>query len=694
MKRPVILIALISFLISFIFLKMDCIYIKYLAIAFIILMGYLWTQKRYRFVYIIMIFLILCSLSFNIYQYMKYEYIGSIEGDLYSYHNDYIIKSNNAKILIKNDINKKLDRGIYQMNYEKNEFYNKNPNTFHYEDYLKSFKINDVVYLSEIEYTLIEKKFTLNSYKWKEKIINRFENSRYTQYVRALILNDKSGVDKELLNILRENGTSHILSISGLHIGLLFFIIYLLLFFLPYKYRYILSVLILMGYLYIISMPISAVRAFSMLTLIYIAEINNRRYDILETLGIIGYVLILFNPFIVLNISFHYSFVAVISIEMVYNAFFKNVNNKLFTLVFFPLSIQIGMLPLTIYYNHMIHILSFFINIISVFLITIILYLSVFTVIIPFDFMIQFIDFLFYILFQSNLYINSLELFKIKIPAPSLIIVFLFYILMILFYEKKYRKKLIYILVILFFIYGIYFFTVTEVYFLDIGQGDSILIKRGFTSMLIDGGKKDRNLEDILLSQGIRNLDYLIVSHSDFDHIGGIMDIPDLTRKSVVFYKKPNEKDEKFSNIKYKKKYNVDHLDTLDLGFMTLDFIKYKSLEDLNNSSVVNYITIYGLKLLFTGDIEKEVEEKIYYKLSKVDILKVPHHGSKTSSTEEFIDKLSPEIAIICVGKNNYGHPNKEVLKRYHDREIKIYKTIDGCVKLYIFPNKMYFFNQ
>ncbi len=694
MKRPVILIALISFLISFIMLKIDFVYAKYLGIGFIIITGYLWTQKKYRYIYIVLIFLLLVSLCFSIYHDNKYVYKGDIKGNLYSYHNDYIIKNKNAKILIKNDLNKRLDRGVYQIKYEKNEFYNKNPNTFNYKDYLKSYRINDVVYLSEIEYKLIKKKFTLNSYKWKEKIINRFHNSKYKKYIKALILNDKKGINKDILNILRENGTSHILAISGLHIGLIFIIIYTILFFVPLRYRYILSILLLMIYIYIISMPISAIRAFFMLILIYITEINNRRYDILETLGIIGYILILFNPFIVLNISFHYSFVEFISIEMVYNSFFKNMNNKLFAMVFFPLAIQLGMLPLTIYYNHSVHILSFLANIASVFLITMILYISVFTLIIPLDTIIRFIDFLFYILFKINIYINSLDIFKIKLPSIHIILVFLFYIFIILFHEKKYRKTIVFMLFIITFIYGIYFFTVTEVYFLDIGQGDSILIKRGFKSMLIDGGKKDRNLEDILLSQGVRTIDYVIISHSDFDHIGGITDIKDLTKKSIVFYKPPNERDDKFKSIRYKNKYNVDNLNNLDLGFIKLDFIKYKSLKDLNNSSVVNYIDIYGLKMLFTGDIEKEVEDLLYKKLDKVDILKVPHHGSKTSSTDNFIKASSPDIAVICVGKNNYGHPNKEVMKRYKDKQIKIYKTINGCIKLYVLPKKIYFFNQ
>ena len=126
-----------------------------------------------------------------------------------------------------------------------------------------------------------------------------------------------------------------------------------------------------------------------------------------------------------------------------------------------------------------------------------------------------------------------------------------------------------------------------------------------------------------------------------------------------------------------------------DFSFCKFECLDYPVGDTYNNASLIGYLSIYDTSIFLTGDIEAEVEEKLI--LRPVDILKVPHHGSKSSSTHDFIDALSPDNALICVGKNNYGHPSQEVLNRYISRNIPLYKTLDGCVKVWVLPFNIYF---
>ncbi len=230
-----------------------------------------------------------------------------------------------------------------------------------------------------------------------------------------------------------------------------------------------------------------------------------------------------------------------------------------------------------------------------------------------------------------------------------------------------------------------------SVYFIDVGQADSILVRTGDDNMLIDAGNNEDGplIVSYLKELGVEKIDYLVGTHPHEDHIGGMDDViksfnvetylmPDVLSTTKTF---EDVLDALYSkNLSYevpeeKKIYN--------LGDASIEVI-YVGEEggDLNDASIVLRLTYGGNSFLFTGDATSKVEKQILNKDIKSDVLKVAHHGSNYSTTSEFLDKVNPEYAVISVGKNNsYDHPSLTTLEKLNKRGIKTYRTDeDGTI--------------
>lgn len=223
-----------------------------------------------------------------------------------------------------------------------------------------------------------------------------------------------------------------------------------------------------------------------------------------------------------------------------------------------------------------------------------------------------------------------------------------------------------------------------ELFFFDVGQADSILIMNKGQTMLIDAGN-DENGEQIvedIKSLGITKLDYLVVTHMHADHMGGMdkvirnfdvgtMYMPDTLQTTKQVEEMLDAMLD--TGLTYE---SPDIGDTFMLGNANAEIVHIDNdeTENLNNSSIVIELTFEEQKLLFTGDAEKEVEEKL--NLGKINILKVGHHGSSTSSSDKFIKQIKPDIAVMQVGKDNsYNHPHSSVVKRLQKNGAIIYRT-------------------
>lgn len=231
-----------------------------------------------------------------------------------------------------------------------------------------------------------------------------------------------------------------------------------------------------------------------------------------------------------------------------------------------------------------------------------------------------------------------------------------------------------------------------EVHFIDVGQGDSILIQEDKkTNILIDGGDRWNSVEDKVLSylreNGVKTLDALVSTHAHSDHIGTLEAVINNFNVSQVYDPGKIHTSKTFENYLIAIDQNNIPFSTPGRGDEFLvGNLKFKVLnpkspvEDysLNNSSLVLRLEYEEVSFLFTGDIEKEVEKEIIAANLKLDsnILKVAHHGSKTSSTNNFIDKVSPEVAVITVGEDNkFGHPDRVRLSALKRKNIKVYRT-------------------
>ena len=257
-----------------------------------------------------------------------------------------------------------------------------------------------------------------------------------------------------------------------------------------------------------------------------------------------------------------------------------------------------------------------------------------------------------------------------------------------------------------------------KIHFVDVGQGDSTFIVTPHNkTILIDGGGSSSSDFDVgestlipyILDRGFTKIDIVIISHFDQDHVGGILTVLQELKVKNVYISKQTEKSdnyEKFLKIVNDKKIKVYEIiagNKIKIEKdMYLDILWPKEsqiMENvLNNNAVVYNLHYKKFSMLFTGDIEKIAEEQILDLYSqnknelKTDILKVGHHGSKTSSTSEFLNVVNPKIAVIGVGKNNkFGHPNDGVLKRFDDLNCKVYRTdLNGEISIEINRNSKF----
>ena len=224
-----------------------------------------------------------------------------------------------------------------------------------------------------------------------------------------------------------------------------------------------------------------------------------------------------------------------------------------------------------------------------------------------------------------------------------------------------------------------------SIYFLDVGQADSILIRLNGQNMLIDAGNNEDGplLVNYFKELGIEDFKYVVATHPHEDHIGGMDDIinnfnidtfymPDKITTTKTFedvLDALENKNMKYNTLNDGDKFNIDdaNFEVISGGFTN---------SDINDSSIVLKLVYLNNSFLFTGDATRNVENKILDKDIKSDVLKVGHHGSKYSTTDKFLDKVSPKYAIISVGKDNiYNHPSSNTITKLENKGIKIYRT-------------------
>lgn len=232
------------------------------------------------------------------------------------------------------------------------------------------------------------------------------------------------------------------------------------------------------------------------------------------------------------------------------------------------------------------------------------------------------------------------------------------------------------------------------VYYIDVGQADSILIVNENQSALIDAGNNEdgENVVNFIKSKGITKLDYVIGTHPHEDHIGGLDDVINNIDTDKIYLPKIQTNTKTYEDVlqaiqnKNQKISSFSKGDKFTIGDANLEVMTDSILDknNLNLSSNIIRMEFNGTSFLFTGDAEEENEKTIEWE--QTDILKVGHHGSTTSTSQNFLNQIKPQYAIISVGKDNdYGHPNEKILERLRKVQTEIFRTDEsGTIEIIV----------
>lgn len=529
-------------------------------------------------------------------------------------------------------------------------------------------------YISISKYKILSKNKNIYYYI-KSKLISTFNN----RYLYTFILGDKSYLDKQVVRSYQENGISHLFAISGMHISLLVLMITKILKLFKFNEydRFKITSIILFLYLILVGFSPSILRG---ILFYYLFTINNIYYFNIKKSNLFILVIsiaLLINPRYVYDLGFLYSYSISLAL-LIFSDYLKG--NYIISLLKVSLISNLVSIPITLYSFNQINLLSILYNLVYVPFISFIIF--------PFTLIILIIkplepiyNLLIYVLENTSLFLSKINLFKLTFKELNILVYIIYFIIIFIFLFRR-RKEYLYLLLILL---VIHFFLPSGNYveFINVGQGDSTLISLNNKYYLIDtGGNRNRevyyyNLKPILKKNGVRKIDYLILTHGDYDHMGEAINLVNNFKVEKVIFN--------CGEYNYLEKKLIKELNNKNIKYYScinklndLYFLNTKDYSNENDNSNVIYTEINNYKFLFMGDASIEREKDILneYELNNIDVLKVGHHGSKTSSSEYFINSINPRYSVISVGKNNYGHPNTEVLKVLSNS--KIYRT-DKC---------------
>lgn len=566
--------------------------------------------------------------------------------------------------------------------------------------------------------------------------------------IGAIILGNKTDLDSDIKELYSVSGIAHILAISGLHISFIGMTIYRLL---RRRFRFLfsaaVSIPVVLSFGIMSGFGISTIRAIIMFILKIIGEVLGRKCDAITAISLAGLVLLVQNPFVVCNSGFQMSFGAIIAIVLILPIVEEILNrdNKIIKVLSANFTISLVMNPILAWNYYELPTFSFLLNIVVVPLMSVVIVSSIagiFCSCIMFGFgkvvIFPGCGILELYTFLCNI-INKSSVASIVVGQPKVTIIIVYYaiLLVVLFglknirtkytraekerniikketglvLEKKAKKerrikgqnvKLRLACIVGFLLLNclIYYIPNPGFYitFINVGQGDGILIHGdNGTKVMVDGGSTSEKqvakncIVPYLKAEGIGTIDYSIITHTDKDHISGIMEILENNNSNRIRIKNLvmpdiNMKDDTYNELIEKaklKKINVLYIkkgDTLSLGKTKIKCIYPETTtiaSDKNDYCTVLSVKNKTSKILLTGDISKEIEEKIKDDIEEnYTVLKVAHHGSNYSSSEKFLKKVNPKYSIISVGKNNsYGHPGNETMERLRKQGGVIYRT-------------------
>lgn len=631
------------------------------------------------------------------------------------------IVRNNKKILI----NIKMSQDIPSMKYGdslyiEGEFKQpeeaRNYKGYNYKQYLKTKKIIGTV---ELEKAKILKSsngsFIHNIQKYIKDTINGTLTDEEGNLLLAILLGDKDKLSEDIQESFKTSNLSHMLAVSGAHVS---YIILGLTYVLQNsiigkKNGKIVCIFFLLVFMAITNFTPSVTRACIMAILTLFSSIIYRKSDVYTNISVAALITLIFNPYSLLDLGFQLSYGGTIGIII----FIKRIQEKksnskvinyIKQMALVSIYANIIIIPIMMYHFNTVSFTFIISNIMAspilgIIVITGFLFIIASITVKPLTRLIAiFIKPILSILIKISQICSKLPFSNILVVTPYMFNVISYYAIILYCIKSKKNNKfkiIICLLIVLILInFIIYIFPQKlRIFFIDVGQGDStLIITPDKKTVLIDGGGSDsfdvgeKVLLPYLLDRRILKIDYVLISHFDTDHCGGILTIMEKVKvKNIIISEQAehSENYERFKKLMIHKRIRLIEVkkgDKIKIGRYSEFKILFPtsrllSENPLNNNSIVAQFNYNNFKMLFTGDIEKLAEQQIL-KTEKAeiraDILKVAHHGSKTSSIPEFIKAVRPKIALIGVGKNNtFGHPNQQTIKNLENIKCRIYRT-------------------
>lgn len=613
----------------------------------------------------------------------------------------------------------------------------RNPGEFNYCNYLHSKGISGLLYVNDdYDVKIIDwnsnffQKTIFDARKFIDSKINSFHNSQTAGLLRGLLLADRSNIDYETRTEFVNSGVMHILAVSGLHVGYIALIFIVLFGRFNIFIRSVLTIVGLIAFLLLTGMPASVFRAVVMAVVIILAYLTNRSSNIFNSLAIAAFIVLAFNPEEIFSAGFQLSFLAVLSIGVIYpviqnfiNSFQLKSKVVKYILLFMgvSLSAQIGTLPLTLIYFGKLSLVALLTNLIVIPLAGVVVGIAILTLTLSLFissiavFYAAANELIVFILFKIVSFAGNTDYSFIPIKNFTLYDSIIFYsaIILAIYVLTKLGSRAGKIIILILVIANAVLFSsfdnknlLTEtkltVIMIDVSHGDAALVKfpngqtalidAGYASFYFDNG--ERILIPLLNHLHIDKIDYGFVSNMTKESCGGFVSLikgnkirnifkPVLDASSLI--------DVKFEELIRERKIPVNYFrkNVLGIGDVKIYFLNTADsssdiLSEYSQTGVIKLV--YGnTSFLFPGNIENETENLYYeeYKdFLKSDVLIVSNNGGINSSSLEFLQTVQPKISLISVpNQNKFGNTSPVILERMKKMGSQVYRTdLEGAV--------------
>ena len=615
-----------------------------------------------------------------------------------------------------------------------------NPGGFDYRLYLRSVGIYSIMQVQADQVIFSEEAVNRFAYyvagfrnAFEEKLSQKI-GKQQSGLAIAMLFGDKTGLDDEQYESFQRNGTAHILSVSGLHVGFLYSILAFLLAGKRKPMPNIAILLLLILYGVLSGFCPSVTRALLMIGIHILSKLLCRPYDLLSSAGISALIILSQNPYSLFHVGFQLSFLAVILMGWIFPVIGRALpKGKILSLILPIPALQAAMAPYTAFLFNYISFGAFIANFGVVFFSGILIpagLLAMLAFQLPepfFDFIAIFME----ICIRCVVWCNDMAyaggktcMDVISPPVLGLVIGYSLFFFFLsetgrIFWIRKKIKIIAWVLILALVSASLLNwitedgFDKADAVFVDVGQGDCLHIRTpSGKNVLIDGGGKEsfdvgkRVLKPYLLKNGVHKIDLAVTTHLDIDHFGGIRSLAvdgmvdslglyegnRLLEKGIL--KETGLEQEQLLYLHQGNRIQVDPFVWLEVLYpKQKSKLLYESeiqAKEENPRSLIIRVYLGNYRILMTGDIDIQTEEEVLTSKGstniEAEILKIGHHGSKYSTSDIFLEAVKPQMAVFLTGKNNYGHPHASILEKCREKGIMIYRTdVNGAIGLFGF---------